>query len=386
MKKETLFTDRHPVVKALSHVEGILMPGREAEVMECGITLKDLFKRSNIDERHVDCLMLDRIAMKLLHILMELSGLQIYPGVISLADVILTNGGDVMIAHPEKFQLLTFPQDQEWFPEDEKLFGEAELFDGKLQMMADQRLIYKVLVASTRGNLRVPPRATEEDYSELFYKTLPDRFRLALENGEILSYSEMKEILNHAIATEERFARHSVQINPAEYEEEGIEPIVPTQHLPALNVLYVCLRTAYESSSNISRMLYVIQDELEAETERERTMRQGWVYGDGVVEARDFAIYPKGFRCQFEEKISAYSKGEALIIAAGMVEQAMEIRAEDEEFRMIILVEGILKNDAIYHAGLCRLAELKAKGVKILLRNGPDSDCEALTGLKEAIK
>lgn len=385
MKKEQLFADRHPVVRQLERVEGILMPGLETGVLEYSITLKELFKRSNIDERHVDCLLLARIARQLLEILKSLSGLHIYPGVISLTDIIFTNQGEVMITHPEKFQLLTIPQDQEWFPEDEKLFGDTELFDESLQRMADQRLIYKVLVASTRGNLRVPPRATEEDYSELFYKTLPDRFRMAMENGEWLSYPVMEEILTQAIAMEERFAKDAGRITVEDGAEVPEEQTMAERHLPALNVLYVCMRTAYESSRTISRMLYTLQDELELETARGRTLRQAFLYGNDVVMTRDYDIYPKGFRCQFEETISAYSKGEALIIASGMVERAMEIRAEDEEFRVYLLVEGIMKNDEIYHAGLCRLAELKEKGAKIIIRSGPDSACEALSKLKASV-
>lgn len=385
MKKEQLFAGRHPVVRQLEQVDGILMPGMEAGISQDSITLKALFKRSNMDARQVDSLLLDRIAGQLVEILMTLSQLHIYPGVISLSDIIYTDQGNVMITHPEKFQLLTFPQDQEWFPEDEKLFGDAELFDEQLQLMADQRLIYKVLVASTRGNLRVPPRATEEDYSEQFYKALPDRFRSALETGEWLSYETMKEILDQAIAMETRFVEKTFRINEEAGEDLPVEALMQEEHLPAVNVLYVCLRTSYESSRIISQMLYALQDELEPETGRGRTLRQALLYGNGMVRTRDYEIYPRGFRCQFEENIRAYSKGEALIIAAGMVERAMDIRAEDEEFRVYLLAEGIMKNDELFHAGLERISELKEKGVKLQLRCGPDSACEALMNLKTII-
>ena len=63
----------------------------------------------------------------------------------------------VVLLHPEKFQLLTFEQDYEWYPEDERIFGDAVLFDEKMQQIADNRLIYKILVASARGNVKVPP-------------------------------------------------------------------------------------------------------------------------------------------------------------------------------------------------------------------------------------
>ncbi len=38
-----------------------------------------------------------------------------------------------------------------------EFFGDATLFDEKMQQIADNRLIYKILVASARGNVKIPP-------------------------------------------------------------------------------------------------------------------------------------------------------------------------------------------------------------------------------------
>ena len=95
--------------------------------------------------------------MQVLHILRQLSECHIYPGIIDLQDLYVDMNNSqygVVLLHPEKFQLLTFEQDYEWYPEDERIFGDAVLFDEKMQQIADNRLIYKILVASARGNVK----------------------------------------------------------------------------------------------------------------------------------------------------------------------------------------------------------------------------------------
>ena len=113
----------------------------------------------------------------------------------------------VVLLHPEKFQLLTFEQDYEWYPEDERIFGDATLFDEKMQQIADNRLIYKILVASAKGNVKIPPLKTEADYSELFYNILSEEWKQIFENREICSYEKLQNLLEESIQMEEEFAR-----------------------------------------------------------------------------------------------------------------------------------------------------------------------------------
>lgn len=85
----------------------------------------------------------------------------------------------VVLLHPEKFQLLTFEQDYEWYPEDERIFGDATLFDEKMQQIADNRLIYKILVASAKGNVKIPPLKQKQiiqSYSTIFFQKNGNRF------------------------------------------------------------------------------------------------------------------------------------------------------------------------------------------------------------------
>ena len=105
----------------------------------------------------------------------------------------------VVLLHPEKFQLLTFEQDYEWYPEDERIFGDATLFDEKMQQIADNRLIYKILVASAKGNVKIPPLKTEADYSELFYNILSEEWKQIFENREICSYEKLQNLLEESI-------------------------------------------------------------------------------------------------------------------------------------------------------------------------------------------
>src|SRR5699024_151390 len=172
--------------------------------------LKQLFTRKQMDENHVDCLILYRIAAGALHILEELSQRGICPGLIEIGDFyaeLLPGSVQVYLTHPEKFQLLHYEQDYEWYPEDERLFGELELFDKDAQRRADVRLLYKILVASAKGNVKMPPKYTEADYSELFYKALPDEWKELFQERPDCDYATMKEMLRQCIAMEESFAR-----------------------------------------------------------------------------------------------------------------------------------------------------------------------------------
>ena len=48
---------------------------------------------------------------------------------------------------------------------------------GVIWKMDDFRLIYKILVASAKGNVKIPPLKTEADYSELFYNILSEKWK-----------------------------------------------------------------------------------------------------------------------------------------------------------------------------------------------------------------
>ena len=144
-------------------------------IKDSAISLKQLFSRKEMDDHHVDCLILYQIALRVLHIMEELRKRQIYPGLYALedfyADLHLHAGCRVYLIHPERFGRPGSPQDYEWYPEDQRIFGDREVFDQAAQARADTRLIYKILVASVKGNVLVPPRETIADYSSLFYHT-----------------------------------------------------------------------------------------------------------------------------------------------------------------------------------------------------------------------
>ena len=210
--KEELFAQGHPVIRQLKEIPGLIFPGEMEALPASAISLKRLFTRKQMDENHVDCLILYRIADGVLHILMKLSEKGIHPGLIETGDFyveLLPGGVQVYLTHPEKFQLLNFEQDYEWYPEDERLFGDLELFDADAQRRADVRLIYKILVASSKGNVKMPPKFTEADYSELFYKALPDEWKQLFAEQPDCDYVVMERLLRQCIEMEESFAREA---------------------------------------------------------------------------------------------------------------------------------------------------------------------------------
>ena len=73
-----------------------------------------------------------------------------------------------------------------------------------------------------------------------------------------------------------------------------------------------------------------------------------FVYGDQVVEARDFQEYPRGCRFELSPDIRDYSFGEALVIARDIISDNMARRSgEDCSHRLYILLDGRIKNDQI---------------------------------------
>ena len=208
--KEELFEKGHPVIRELKSIPEIIFEEQIGMLPSSAIPVKSLFARKQMDHFHIDSLILKKIALQVLHILKKLSQKHIYPGLIELQEFYVDMDNSqygVVLLHPEKFQLLTFEQDYEWYPEDERIFGDATLFDEKMQQIADNRLIYKILVASAKGNVKIPPLKTEADYSELFYNILSEEWKQIFENREICSYEKLQNLLEESIQMEEEFAR-----------------------------------------------------------------------------------------------------------------------------------------------------------------------------------
>lgn len=415
--KQELFERDHPVIRQLREIPELIFPDEMEKLPPSALSLKQLFTRKQMDENHVDCLILYRIAAGALHILEELSRRGICPGLIEIGDFyaeLLPGSVQVYLTHPEKFQLLHYEQDYEWYPEDERLFGEQELFDKDAQRRADVRLLYKILVASAKGNVKMPPKYTEADYSELFYKALPDEWKELFQERPDCDYATMKEMLRQCIAMEESFARAARE----RLDEKAQKKLEEEEWLSAENggqeerqgkktlfSMIVLLRTELEDSRIMSRMLYQLQDELETETSLSQwEWRQAFVFGNGNIAVKEFATYEPGFRCQCEQEIKDYSAGEALIIAANLMGEAMRghqagsphrgrhekggavPEQQEHIFRMYALADGRLKNDRVFQAALSMLNDCQRQGMEFYLLTGEDSRCEACQKLDQLMQ
>ena len=415
--KQELFERDHPVIRQLREIPELIFPDEMEKLPPSALSLKQLFTRKQMDENHVDCLILYRIAAGALHILEELSQRGICPGLIEIGDFyaeLLPGSVQVYLTHPEKFQLLHYEQDYEWYPEDERLFGELELFDKDAQRRADVRLLYKILVASAKGNVKMPPKYTEADYSELFYKALPDEWKELFQERPDCDYATMKEMLRQCIAMEESFARAARE----RLDEKAQKKLEEEERLSAENggqeerqgkkmlfSMIVLLRTELEDSRIMSRMLYQLQDELETETSLSQwEWKQAFVFGNGNIAVKEFATYEPGFRCQCEQEIKDYSAGEALIIAANLMGEAMRgyqagsshrgrhekggaVPGQQEHiFRMYALADGRLKNDRVFQAALSMLNDCQRQGMEFYLLTGEDSRCEACQKLDQLMQ
>lgn len=415
--KQELFERDHPVIRQLREIPELIFPDEMEKLPPSALSLKQLFTRKQMDENHVDCLILYRIAAGALHILEELSRRGICPGLIEIGDFyaeLLPGSVQVYLTHPEKFQLLHYEQDYEWYPEDERLFGEQELFDKDAQRRADVRLLYKILVASAKGNVKMPPKYTEADYSELFYKALPDEWKELFQERPDCDYATMKEMLRQCIAMEESFARAARE----RLDEKAQKKLEEEERLSAENggqeerqgkktlfSMIVLLRTELEDSRIMSRMLYQLQDELETETSLSQwEWKQAFVFGNGNIAVKEFATYEPGFRCQCEQEIKDYSAGEALIIAANLMGEAMRghqagsphrgrhekggavPEQQEHIFRMYALADGRLKNDRVFQAALSMLNDCQRQGMEFYLLTGEDSRCEACQKLDQLMQ
>lgn len=396
--KEQLFEKGHPVIRELKRIPEIIFEEQIAMLPSSAISVKSLFARKQMDHYHVDSLILKKIAMQVLHILRQLSECHIYPGIIDLQDLYVDMNNSqygVVLLHPEKFQLLTFEQDYEWYPEDERIFGDAVLFDEKLQQIADNRLIYKILVASARGNVKVPPLKTEADYSELFYNILSEEWKQIFERREICSYEKLQQLLEDSIQIEEfaRMTKESLDEKSEQKKKEKTEKFQTKKESEEEQfALFVILRTELDNSQKISKMLYLLQDELELEnTLLGHSCQQAFVFGNGAVQVKKFQRYHKDFRCQFPQVIRDYSAGEALIIGTDLLQEKKEElllknKGEKQQFYLYILMDGRIKNDQLFQIALTKLKKVREEGVELKLRMVDNIYCEACQKLKDVVE
>ena len=391
--KEALFRKNHPLIREIREIPGICFDDSELISRQDILPLKELFLKKNMDQYHVDCLILYKIARNMAGIQQKLAAIHICPGLYALEDVYVNlkdSGYPVFLTHPEKFQLMEFEQDYEWYPEDERIFGDLVLFDDKAQALADQRFLYKIMIASSMGNVRIPPKTSTRDYSNLFYGTMPSLWKEVYECGRLLSASEWECQLTEAIEMEERYEQLSREGNMSMEETEGLSE--SDRSLPekrTVLAIYVILRGDRTDSLEISRLLYQTQELLEMEQEHGHfQLIQGFVYGDGVVHQKDLDEYPAGFRLQIPHRIRDYSKVEVLLIGCEwMLDLCRDIRREevDCQCRLYVLSDGRIENNATYKACLDKISRLKEDKVPISLILGRDSQCEGWDQLMKMI-
>ncbi|MDO4976193.1 MAG: hypothetical protein Q4E53_02910 [Eubacteriales bacterium] len=375
--KEMLIRQNHPVIREIRRISEILFEEEAVTGEQSVISLKELFRKENMDRYHVDCLVLCKIARNMLQIQKELSERKIYPGLYDLEDVYVdfdSSNYRVYLTHPERFQLLSLEQDYEWYPEDERLLGDVVLFDAEAQAKADQRFLYKILVASSKGNVKVPPRTNGQDYSTLFYGTLPEDWKELFSSDRILSLAEWQRNLEEMIASEEHFEK-MVREDNQKKEENFIdgrkeEFVTATTFSAKRKTLYVILRSECRNSLEMSRMMYELQDRFEEEERRGRfRQEQGFLYGDGVILKKDFAEYFPGYRVQIPQTVAEYSTVEALFLGC-------EWMKESDAHAMMILADGKIENNSMFKECLKRLKRLKEEGHEICLFLGKDASCE----------
>ncbi len=390
-------------------------PQISMEVPPGRVSLKDLFHRVNMDRWHVDGTLLKKYGISTMKLMESISRAGICPGLIALEDLYVDpeDGlADVVLVHPEKFQLNHMPQDYEWYPEDERILGDIELFDVNTQRKADLRLLYRILIGSSRGNVRIPPKETDADYGVLFYHILPADwvalFQKVLKEGVSLEelgadeqfYQMLIEGLIETVSEEEGYMRRSlegkkplpdsVMEERAKVEDNSLSN--PEDQAPCLQkrisdtVLYILLRTEIGNCRRMSRMIYECQTEAEERAEREkRNLRQAFVYGDGNVMVRRLSSYARGFRAELEPVIRDYSMGEAMI--AGADQAAGLLQRKEGNLHVFILVDGRMANDDVFQYALNRWTMLPAGDMNIHLRTVPEAEqCEAVRLLRNFLQ
>ena len=382
-------------MQIVSQIPGIISgeDSRYEEVLNTCISLKSLFAKEEMDYYHVDCLVLYQIALKALYFMEELAKRQVCPGLYALEDFYVDpkNGWQLYLLHPERFQMGDKEQDYEWYPEDERIFPGIVYFDPDTQLLADSRLLYKILIASAKGNVRIPPRESGADYSTLFFKTLPPELKDIFLNGKPVSHGQFQTLLNDAITLERESARmvREKQTNRTiELIKEEEEAVKVDYSARDVYTMYVLLRTETGHSGRISRMLYQDMDRLELDTRLSGSKSfLAFVYGDGFVQARNFSSYPDGFRIQLPQSIRDYSSGETITIACELMKYEMRNPQHlESEFEICLIADGRLKNDQVFAHAVSSLENLKDSGCRIRFIYDPDYRCEACDKLEGLVQ
>lgn len=335
-----------------------------------GMTLRQLFQKENIENYHIDIGILYEIAIRLMEILNDLARDDIYPGLLDLASIVVPKANptsDMKIIHIEKFQYLRYEQNFSWYPCDERLFDEEViLFQELTQWKANEKLLYKVLVAAEQENVKIPPRNSWE-YSTIFWNILPfswkERF-LSIQTEEKIEYREVITELKHTLVEEKRY---EMSENSQKREEEK-EVEQPKEEIEAM---FVLLREEEKSLKDMSRELYLLMEELEEEKNHKRKL--AFVYGDKYIYGKNFSYYKRGFRVQLKKNIKNYSFGEAILIAAELLEE--EIRKEHKKAELYVLVDGQIRKDAMFLYAVERLERLM-EDYEIQFTLVPIGDCQ----------
>ena len=92
--KEELFEQNHPVIRQLKEIPELIFPDQTEKLPTSALSFKRLFTRKEMDENHVDCLILYRIAGGVVHILKELQKRGVCPGLIEIGDFYVCGSAD----------------------------------------------------------------------------------------------------------------------------------------------------------------------------------------------------------------------------------------------------------------------------------------------------
>ncbi|MGN0465003.1 MAG: hypothetical protein ACI4F9_01470 [Lachnospiraceae bacterium] len=334
-----------------------------------GITLNQIFQKENIEKYHIDIGILYEIAIHLMEILKDLAMDDIYPGLLDLGSIVVPKENptlDMKIIHVERFQYLRYEQSFPWYPCDERIFDEeVVLFHELTQWKANIKLLYKVLVAAEKENIKIPPRDSWE-YSTIFWNILSPSWKerfLSIQTEEKIEYREVISELKQILVEEKKYDR--TNIGKIEEEKEA------EQRREEMRTIFVLLRGEEQSLKEISKELYLLMEKLEEDNEYRRKL--SFVYGNKYIYAREFSYYKKGFRVQLQNKIKNYSFGEAILIAADLMEE--ELKKEEAKAEFYILVDGKIRKDAMFLYAVEKLKKLLENN-KIQLSIIPIRECE----------
>ena len=208
-----------------------------------------------------------------------------------------------------------------------------------------------------------------------------------------------RDTLEESIQMEEEFARMTKESLDEKSEQNKTKKAEELQARKSGETsaeqfdLFIILRTELDNSKKISKMLYLLQDELELEnTLSGYNCQQAFVFGNGAVQVKTFQNYRTGFRCQFPQTIREYSSGEALIIGTDLMKEKKEElllkngENHKQQLCLYILMDGRIKNDQLFQIALNRLQKLKEEGVKLCLRMVDNIYCEACQKLKDIVE